>query len=318
MVFTLPWLQGASLPIPRTEYARGVAYATGAGIALGTLGPVSNLAYSAGMSSPTFAALRASIGAIVLGAVLLSGHGEWTSLWSLSTRERALLALTATAQAVLSLCVFAAYGSMAVALVLAVYFCYPLLVATASVALGRERLTPTRVVALAIAVLGLATVVLGGATSGLGAFTLAGLALAAMAAVCQATYLVASRSGFTRVASQQATAIILAGAAVLMGIVAFPAELMSTHPGAWLASPLAWASILVAGILGAAVAKVWMLRGVRRVGGTRAAVLMLAEPLTGVLLAAILLGQALSPVQMAGGIAVLGGAILAQRPASAR
>ncbi len=318
MVFTLPWLRGASLPIPRTEYARGVVYATGAGIALGTLGPISNLAYSTGMSSPTFAALRASIGAIVLGLVLASGHGEWTSLRSLSIRERGLLMLTATAQAALSLCVFAAYGSMAVALVLAVYFCYPLLVATASVALGRERLTLTRIAALAIAVVGLGTVVLGGTTSGLGAFTLVGFALAAMAALCQATYLVASRSGFTRVASPQATAIILTGGALLMSAVAIPAELLSGHPGSWLWSPLAWASILVAGILGAAMAKVWMLRGVRRVGGTRAAVLMLAEPLTGVLLAAVLLGQALSPVQMAGGVAVLGGALLAQRPASAR
>jgi DME family drug/metabolite transporter len=296
MVFTLPWLQGGSLSMPRTEYARGVLYATGAGIALGTLGPVSNLAYGAGMSSPTFAALRAGVGAIALGAVLVAGRGEWISLRSLSTRERSLLALTATVQALLSLCVFAAYGSMAVALVLAVYFCYPLLVATASVALGRERLTRTRIAALAISVVGLGTVVLGGATSGL----------------------VASRSGFTRVASPQATAIILTGAAVLMSVVAIPAELLSAHPGAWLGSPLAWVSILVAGILGAAVAKVWMLRGVRRVGGTRAAVLMLVEPLTGVLLAAVVLGQALSPVQVAGGVMILGGALLAQRPASAR
>jgi DME family drug/metabolite transporter len=318
MVFTLPWLQGGSLSMPRTEYARGVLYATGAGIALGTLGPVSNLAYGAGMSSPTFAALRAGVGAIALGAVLVAGRGEWISLRSLSTRERSLLALTATVQALLSLCVFAAYGSMAVALVLAVYFCYPLLVATASVALGRERLTRTRIAALAISVVGLGTVVLGGATSGLGAFTLVGFALAAMAALCQATYLVASRSGFTRVASPQATAIILTGAAVLMSVVAIPAELLSAHPGAWLGSPLAWVSILVAGILGAAVAKVWMLRGVRRVGGTRAAVLMLVEPLTGVLLAAVVLGQALSPVQVAGGVMILGGALLAQRPASAR
>ena len=198
MVFTLPWLQGASLSIPRSEYARGVLFATGAGIALGTLGPVSNLAYSAGMSSPTFAALRASIGAIALGAVLVSGHGTWTSLRSLSMRERGLLALTATVQAMLSLCIFAAYGAMAVALVLAVYFCYPLLVASASVALGRERLTRTRIAALAISIMGLGTVVLGGTTSGLGAFTLVGFGLAALAAICQATYLVASRSGFAR------------------------------------------------------------------------------------------------------------------------
>ena len=79
-----------------------------------------------------------------------------------------------------------------------------------------------------------------------------------------------------------------------------------------------WVSILVAGILGAAVTKVWMLRGVGRVGGTRAAVQMLAEPVTGLVLAAVLLGYSLSPARVAGGVAVLGGALLAQRPASAR
>jgi drug/metabolite transporter (DMT)-like permease len=44
---------------------------------------------------------------------------------------------------------------------------------------------------------------------------------------------------------------------------------------------------------------------------------MLAEPITGVLLAALLLGQGLTGLQIAGCIAVLGGALLAQRPAAA-
>jgi len=318
---TFPWLtfHAASLPrvIPRTEYAHGVIYAIAAGVAFGTLGPVSNLAYGAGMSSPTFAAMRATTGAVMLGAVLLAGRSGTVSLRGLSTRDRVLLGLTAIAQAALSLALFAAYGAMAVALVVAVYFCYPLIVAGMSVALGRERLTRTRVLALAIALGGLTTVVLGGGSIG-EKMTVAGLLLAAVAASCQATYLVASRSGFTRVPSQQATGLILAGAATLMWLVAIPAELGSAHPGTWLGSPTAWAAIAVAGILGAAVAKVWMLRSVRRVGGTRAAVLMLAEPVTGVVLAGLILGQGLSALQFAGGIAVLGGALLAQRPAPAR
>lgn len=317
---TIPWpiRRGASLPrsIPRTEYARGVAYATAAGLALGTLGPVSNIAYGAGMSSPTFAAMRATIGALMLSLVLVATHAEQVSLRRLGKRDRALLGLTAVAQATLSLSIFAAYAAMAVAPVVAVYFCYPLLVAGASIALGRERLTTTRALALGIALGGLVFVVLGG--SGVsGRVSVVGIALAGFAAACQATYLVASRSGFTRVPSQQATGVILAGAAVLMWLVAAPAEIASGHPGSWLASPTAWAAIAVAGVLGAALAKVWMLRGVRRVGGTRAAVLMLAEPVTGVLLASIVLSQGLTGVQIAGGVAVLAGAMLAQRPASA-
>ena len=311
-------LRGTSLShsIPRTEYARGVIYATAAGVSMGTLGPLSNFAYAAGMSSPTFAALRATIGALVLTVFLGATHADRVPLRGLSTRDRMLLGLTAVAQAALSLSLFAAYGAMAVAPVVAVYFCYPLLVAMASIALGRERLTPTRALALTIALGGLVVVVFGG--SGVsGRISAVGLALAGIAAACQATYLVASRSGFTRVPSQQATGVILAGAAVLMWLVAGPTEVVSGHPGSWLASATAWVSVGIAGILGAAMAKVWLLRGVRRVGGTRAAVLMLAEPVTGVLLAAILLSQGVTGIQLAGGIAVLGGAMLAQRPAPA-
>ena len=302
--------------VPRTAYAQGVVYATAAGIALGTLGPLSNIAYAAGMSSPTFAALRATIGALVLAVFLVTTRAERVPLRTLAARDRALLGLTAVAQAALSLAVFAAYGAMAVAPVLAVYFCYPLIVAGASIVLGRERLTPTRALALTVALGGLVVVVLGG-SSGSGRVTAAGLALAGIAAACQATYLVASRSGFTRVPSQQATGVILGVAAILMWLVAAPFEVASNTLGSWLTAPTAWIAVAVAGILGAALAKVWMLRGVRRVGGTRAAVLMLAEPITGVLLAAILLGQDLTTIQLAGGVAVLGGALLAQRPAPA-
>jgi drug/metabolite transporter (DMT)-like permease len=317
---SIPWpdLHNASLPqsIPRTAYAQGVVYAIAAGVALGTLGPLSSIAYSAGMTSPTFAALRATIGAAMLAVLLVTTHAERVSLSGLRKLDRALLGLTAVAQAALSLSIFAAYATMAVAPVLAVYFCYPLIVAGASIALGRERLTRTRAAALAIALAGLVAVVLGG-TGGSGGISVVGLLLAGLAAGCQATYLVASRAGFTRVPSQQATAVILAVAAILMWLVAGPIEVVSGRAGSWLLSPTVWIAVAVAGILGAALAKVWMLRGVRRVGGTRAAVLMLAEPVTGVLLAGLLLRQGLTGLQLAGGIAVMAGALIAQRPAPA-
>jgi drug/metabolite transporter (DMT)-like permease len=317
---SIPWpdLHSASLPqsIPRTDYARGVVYATAAGVALGTLGPLSSIAYADGMTSPTFAALRATIGATMLAAILVVTRAERVPLSDLRKLDRALLGLTAVAQAALSLCIFAAYATMAVAPVLAVYFCYPLIVAAASIALGRERLTRTRALALGIALAGLVAVVFGGAGVS-GRVSAAGMLLAGLAAACQATYLVASRAGFTKLPSQQATGVILAVAAVLMWLVAAPIEVMSGHAGSWLLSPTVWIAVAVAGILGAALAKVWLLRGVRRVGGTRAAVLMLAEPVTGVLLAGILLGQGLTGAQLAGGVAVLCGAVFAQRPAPA-
>lgn len=299
-----------------SSYGTGVLYAVGAGVALGTLGPISNIAYAAGMGSPTFAALRATIGALVLLA--LAGRDERrVSIRSLPRREQGTLALTAGAQASLSLAIFAAYGAMSVALVLAVYFSYPVLVAAASTALGRERMTPVRAAALVIALGGLLVIVLGrmgpeAQVSGLG------LALAAVAATCQATYLVVSRNGFTTVPSTQAVTVILAGAAMVTWAVAIPTDALSGKLTAWVLTPSAWVAILFAGAVGAGLAKVWMLKGVRRVGGTRSSVLMLAEPVTGVLLAAVLLSQPIGLPELLGGAGVLIGAVLAQRPAAAR
>jgi drug/metabolite transporter (DMT)-like permease len=300
-------------PFEYGTYGKGVLYALGAGIALGTLGPISNLAYAAGMGSATFAGLRATIGALAVAAFIRwSGH-RTLALRRLSSRDRLLLGFTAVAQATLSLSIFAAYGAMPVASVLAVYFCYPLLVAVVSIALGRERLTWARALGLVLALGGLITVLLGGATGAV-ALSLAGIALAAVAATCQATYLVISRSGYSRLPSDQASAVILGGAALLIWLVALPVDVVRGETG-WLLNGTAWLAVGVAGLIGAAVAKVFMLRAVRRIGGTRASVLMLSEPLAGVALAAVMLGQGLTPWQAIGGAGVLLGAVLAQRPA---
>ena len=43
------WTHPLADPLAQSAYARGVLYALGAGVALGTLGPLSNVAYAAGI-----------------------------------------------------------------------------------------------------------------------------------------------------------------------------------------------------------------------------------------------------------------------------
>ena len=310
-------------------YARGVAYVLLAALAFGMLGTLSNLAYRAGMSAPMFTVLRAAIGALTLAVLIAATRRPTVAVRHLPRRERISLAIAIVANATLNLALFAAYGAMSVALVLAVYFTYPILVAMASVALGRERFTPARVAGLVLATAGLA-LVLGSQAGPATSITAAGLAFAGLAAACQATYLVVSRAGYTRVPSDQATMLILTGGVLL----ALPLALVAGPAGAagvagqssgsfalagafqWIADPTAWLAAILAGTVAAAAAKVWLLRGVRRIGGTRTAVLMLAEPLFGVVLAAIFLGQSVVPVEVAGGALVLAAALLVQRPAA--
>jgi drug/metabolite transporter (DMT)-like permease len=297
-----------------SQYRRGVVYALGAGVALGTLGPLSNVAFAAGMGSSTFAAVRATLGAVALLVFIRATRHPTVPLTQLRRREVVMLGATAAAQAGLSLSLFAAFAEMSVALVLAAYFCYPLLVAAASIALRRERLTATRAVALMLALGGLAAVFLADPVAD-GAVSILGIGLAVVAAGFQATYLVVSRASFTRVPSEQAGGLILAGAAGLTWLVALPVDGASGALHAWTTSPSAWIAVCVAGVLGAALAKVFLLRAVRRLGGTRTSVLLLFEPLVAVVLAGVMLGQGLTPGQILGGVAVLAAALLAQRPA---
>ena len=70
------------------------------------------------------------------------------------------------------------------------------------------------------------------------------------------------------------------------------------------------------GLFAAAIPSILFLTGIRRIGGTRAGILMLFEPVVGVALAAVLLDEHLSPIQVAGGLAVLGAALILQRAAT--
>jgi drug/metabolite transporter (DMT)-like permease len=76
--------------------------------------------------------------------------------------------------------------------------------------------------------------------------------------------------------------------------------------------------VLAAAVLGTAAAKVWVLRGLRLLGGTRTAIIMLGEPLGGILLAAVVLGQSLAPLEAVGGVLIVVAALLVQRPAPGR
>ena len=283
-----------------------------AAAALGTLGPVAALAYGEGVGPATFSALRAAIGAAILGTLVLAHRQPSVRLSSLAPRERTLLALAVVVNGVMNLVLFFAFGAMAVALVMIIFYTYPVLVAAGSVAIGRERLTPTRVVALACSGLGL-VLVLGSQLGPDAHATGAGLLLAGIAAVCHAAYLIVIRDGFSRVPSVQATSLVLAGGFVISGTAAV---LMggSGVLGAWLGSPTAWAAIVLAGTFGAALPKVWVMSGVRAIGSTRAAVLMLTEPVVAVVVAAAVLGQTLSFLELLGGAAILAAVLIVQRP----
>ena len=107
-----------------------------------------------------------------------------------------------------------------------------------------------------------------------------------------------------------ATAAVFAGAAVLTGRAVDPPSI----PGA------AWPLLLAIGFLASFLAIQTFYAGTRRIGAAKAALISTVEPPVIVVLAWLVLGQTLAPIQLAGAGLILVGVIIAQtapRPSGA-
>ena len=293
---------------------------TGAGLVVlaaacfGTLGPLSRFAGDAGVDALTLVTWRAALGATVVGLFIglrLAFAGiRPRPLRSLPVRDRWFMLAAAVANTVLNLAAFLAFERITIALTLLVFYLYPAGVALVSTLWFGERLGRTRWIALAVSLAGMMLVVAGAAQS-LGEVDPVGIALAFVAGLAQVFYVLAARHGFAHVPGPQAAALTMAGAATLyltLGI--------ALGTTAALAAPLssreALVPVLLAGVVGAGVPTLAFITGIRRLGPSQAAILATLEPVVGVGLAAWLLDEVPTPVQLVGGALVLGAAILLQ------
>lgn len=83
-------------------------------------------------------------------------------------------------------------------------------------------------------------------------------------------------------------------------------------------SPVQGLSLLYLGVLGSALAYIWYYDGLRRIGATRAGVFIALNPLTAVILGALLLGESLTLVMGLGGVLILGGIYQCNKPLAGR
>jgi drug/metabolite transporter, DME family len=285
----------------------------------GTLGPLSRYAGEAGVDSLSIVTWRAGLGAAVmvgfLGArVMLSGIRP-ISLRRLPVRDRWFMLAAAAANTLLNLAAFIAFERITIALTLLVFYLYPAGVAILSTLLFGERLDRARWVALGVSLAGMALVMAG--AGALGELDLLGIALAFVAALMQVFYVLAARHGFAHVPGPQAAAMTMGGAFVLYLVIAAPIGMLGAL-GQPLASGAALWPVLLAGVIGAGIPTVSFIIGIRRLGPSPAAILATFEPVVGVALAAWLLAERPTALQLVGGVFILTAAVLLQlRPRAA-
>ncbi len=263
----------------------------------GTLGIFARLSYTDGAEPLTVLLLRFAIAAPVMLVLMVMRRAPFPRGWTLL----GLILMGALGYVGQSFCYFTAVSLASPGLVALLLYLYPALVTLLAALVLRERLTRLSVGVLAVALAGTGLTVgpvavdvgAGGAEQPLG------IVFALAAAVIYAIYiLVGSRITPHAGALPSATVIILAAAVVYAGVVAW-------HGPTFPSSPAGWGAIVAVALVSTVLPIVTFFAGLARVGPTAAATLSTLEPVVTIALAALVLSDPLTPLQLAGGALIL-------------
>jgi drug/metabolite transporter (DMT)-like permease len=180
---------------------------------------------------------------------------------------------------------------------------YPALVVAGAVLLRRERASRRRAAALAVALVGVALVLAGGVG---GAIDPVGIGLALGAAIAYAAYVLVSDRLLGTTEPLVLATMLCAGAAVAFALAGgATGSLEAPQPATLL---VVAAIALVATVLPIAA----FLGGVHRIGPSRATILGTVEPPVTIALSALVFGERLGPVQLAGAALVVSAILILQ------
>ena len=200
-----------------------------------------------------------------------------------------------------------------------IVYCYPAIVAVFSLRIGRRLQGRRAWLALAIAIVGVAFAI--GGIDPREAPPASGLILCLASAIIYAVWIVLSarlsgeREDTVGVTADRgpsaaaAAALMLTATATVYWFSAL-ATGQPVLPGQ--VPPQAWVGLFGVGVVGTFIAIQAFYAGARRIGAAQGALIATMEPIWTITLAAIIFGIALTPVQLAGGVLIIVGVLVAQ------
>jgi drug/metabolite transporter (DMT)-like permease len=278
--------------------SRGAVVCLLSAAAFGAMGIFGKLAFDDGATAGTLLAARFAIAAVALWCLTLM-KGSLAQIRALPPRDLAIaLGLGACGYALQAGCYFVALERLDASLLSLILYTFPAIVTAAAVALGRERLDRRRVLALGLVSTGL-VLILG--TVGASSVNGIGVALGLGAAFTYSTYILTSDGVASRVPALTLATLVCTGAAASLTIGSvFAGQL---HPGAVTLAGWGWLGCIA--LVSTVGAITLFFAGLSRVGPTSASILSTFEPVVTVVLAASILAEHLTPIQVAGGALVL-------------
>jgi drug/metabolite transporter (DMT)-like permease len=272
----------------------------------GAMAIFARLAYDGGADVTAVLFLRFALAAPCMAALLRARRLPWPRGRDLA----GLAAMGAVGYVGQSAAYFTALTLVSAGLVALLLYAYPAIVTVLSTVVLGSRLTAVKVTALVVASAGTALTIgpeLAGEAGPQGGDSALGVALGAAAAVIYSVYILAGSRLTPRHGALPSSAVVMAAAALVYLVVvlvqrpAFPATAGS------------WAAVVAIALVSTVVAITTFFAGMSRLGPADASTLSTLEPLVTVALAAAVLDERISAVQLGGGVLILAAVVLLAR-----
>jgi len=294
-------LPASSAALPRTAFATLLLIA----FMMGANHVAARVAFDHGVDVATAVTLRSAVTALVVGALLL----RLRVAWRFSPRHRVALPGIGALFAVQSVCLYSAVARLPVALALLAFNTYPLWIALWARVVYRHRPERRALLAMPVILFGLALALdVLGASSGLGAAGQwqrigVGVAFALAAAAAFGLALVLTQHEAGDVDGRLRTF-------TTMAIVAVVACAIALGQGGfhWPNAPAGWGGLATLTFLYGTAFTI-MFTVLPRLGVVGNSAIMNIEPICALVLAWVVLGQTIAPVQVLGGLIVVAAVI---------
>lgn len=287
---------------PTGWHLAGPLFAVFSGLSFSVSTVVGQAALEHGMSAAAVAGIRLLVGVVVLWLAVLAMR-----VAGVRPRRAGLLLATGTLTALQVLLLFEAIDRLGSSLAILLLFSYPPMVAAIAVATGRERMSRAKAVGIALSLLGM-TLVIG--VPGEGDGSLAGYAFGLGSGLALALYITAADRTAAGVNAFAATAWIQLGALLAITPIVLVRD---SDP---LASGVPWWTAVIG--LASGTAALLFIMAVQRVTPTVASISSTIEPISTAILAAVLLDDVLTPIQLVGGVFIVSAVVAISRPSRPR
>jgi drug/metabolite transporter (DMT)-like permease len=271
-------------------------------VGYGAVVVLAKVAYDNGSNAPTSLFVRFSLAGLLLWGILLARR----QVVRLPGRRIGTLLLMGWLFSAGSVMSFMAVERIPASLAALIFYLNPVIVTVFSTVLFKTRFTRARLAVLIASLVGCAL------TTNIesGEVNWSGVALAFATVVLYSGYVLLGARATTGIPALNASAWVITAAAGLMLITGL-SGVLNAHLTTDI-TPTGWLALLALALFSTVIAITAFLAGIARIDLFRVAILSTFEPVISVTLAALLLGERLSPMQALGGAIIIGSGVAMQ------